>query len=251
MSSANEGGAGARGIRYVGSAAGVSGGGRDVLRECAVVIGGEIDTIEDGRDGNSCESLSEAPEVFLRVRGGRAWGPTVGEPARRAAGTSSSEDCLLVFGEPTCSGNGTPAMVSRLRGSHAPSPVSVVEVDVCQSSSVDTTTTMTKARPTYYGSCLQCRYKYPAQGQIARNLVHLPAAEERLAVYAFRSSASPSSPLRQSHGLEADCGFESEHSTWWLLTGGSECGGDKLLTGGLAHAEQSARLAEARHDQLD
>jgi hypothetical protein len=50
----------------------VRGDGRDVLREWAVVIGGEIDTIEDGRDGNSCESLSEAPEVFLRVRDGRA-----------------------------------------------------------------------------------------------------------------------------------------------------------------------------------
>jgi hypothetical protein len=96
----------------------------------------------------------------------------VGEPARRAAGTSSTEDCLLVFGEPTCSGNGTPAMVSRLRDRHAPSPVLVVENDVCQSSSVGTTTTMTKVRPVTYGSCLQCRYKYPAQGQAAQDLVH-------------------------------------------------------------------------------
>jgi hypothetical protein len=72
VSSANDGGAGARGMRYDGSAAGVRGDGRDVLREWAVVIGGEIDTTEDGRDGNSCESLSEAPEVFLRVRDGRA-----------------------------------------------------------------------------------------------------------------------------------------------------------------------------------
>jgi hypothetical protein len=70
VSSAKDGGAGARGMRYVGSAAGVSGDGRDVLRECAAVTGGDIDTIEDGRDGNSWESLSEAPEVFLRVRDG-------------------------------------------------------------------------------------------------------------------------------------------------------------------------------------
>lgn len=48
----------------------------------------------------------------------------MGEPARRAAGTSSTEDCLLVLGEPICSGNGTPAIVTRLRGYDAPSPIS-------------------------------------------------------------------------------------------------------------------------------
>lgn len=72
MSSANEGGAGARGMRYDGSAAGARGDGKDVLRDCAVVLGGVLDTTEDGRDGKSCESLSDPPDVFLRVSGGRA-----------------------------------------------------------------------------------------------------------------------------------------------------------------------------------
>jgi hypothetical protein len=97
--SAKEGGAGARGMRYDGSAAGTSGDGSDVLREWVVVVGGEIDATEDGRDGNSCESLSEPPEVFLRVRDGRDWS-IVGDPARRAKGIVSVAD-LLVFGEPT------------------------------------------------------------------------------------------------------------------------------------------------------
>lgn len=79
-----------------------------------MVTGGEIDATEEGRDGNSCESLSDAPEVFLRVNGGRAWEVTVGDPARRADGTVSAEGLLVVFGEPTCSGNGTPAMVADL-----------------------------------------------------------------------------------------------------------------------------------------
>jgi len=115
VSSAKEGGAGARGMRYDGSAAGVSGDGRDVLREGAVVFGGVMEMTEDGRDGNSCDSRSDPPDVFLRVSGGRAWVPTVGDPARSAEGTVSAKGFLLVVGEPSWRGNGTPAMpVARL-----------------------------------------------------------------------------------------------------------------------------------------
>ena len=111
MSSANEGGAGARGMRYDGSAAGVSGEGRDVLRDCAVVLGGVTEATEDGRDGNSWESLSDPPDVFLRASGGRAWAPIAGEPARRAVGTVSEKGPLVVVGEPIWRGDGTPAML--------------------------------------------------------------------------------------------------------------------------------------------
>jgi hypothetical protein len=72
VSSVNEGGAGARGMRYVESPAGVRGDGRDVLRKGPVVLGGVIDATEGGRDGKSCESLSDPPDVFLRASGGRA-----------------------------------------------------------------------------------------------------------------------------------------------------------------------------------
>jgi hypothetical protein len=94
------GSAGARGMRYDGSAAGARGDGKEVLREWVVLIGGDIDATEDGRDGNNCDSLSEPPEVFLRVRVGRAWAAAVGEPTRRAEGTVSIAG-LLVLGEPT------------------------------------------------------------------------------------------------------------------------------------------------------
>jgi hypothetical protein len=70
-----------------------------------------MDATEDGRDGKSCESLSEPPEVFLRVRGGRA--PTDGEPARRASGTLSTDGLLVVLGEPIWRGEGTPSMLSQ------------------------------------------------------------------------------------------------------------------------------------------
>jgi hypothetical protein len=86
-------------MRYDGSAAGVNGEGREVRLDCADVVGGEIDAIEDGRDGNSCDSLSDPPEVLLRRSGGRAC-EVAGEPARRAAGTASGEG-LSVLGEPT------------------------------------------------------------------------------------------------------------------------------------------------------
>jgi hypothetical protein len=86
-------------MRYDGSAAETRGDGKDVLREWAVVVGRVIDATEDGRDGNSCDSLSEPPEVFLRVRGGRDW-PITGEPARRAEGSVLVAG-LLVLGEPT------------------------------------------------------------------------------------------------------------------------------------------------------
>lgn len=96
-------------MRYDGSAAGVNGEGNDVRRDCALVVGGETDAIEDGRDGNSCDSLSDPPEVFLRVSGGRAW-EVAGEPARSTVGTASGEG-LLFLGGPTWSGSGTPAII--------------------------------------------------------------------------------------------------------------------------------------------
>lgn len=101
-------------MRYEGSAAGVNGDGKDVLLDWAAVVGGDMDTTEDGRDGKSCDKRSDPPEVFFRVRGGRACEPTAGEPVRRAVGTSSTGDFLWVVGEPTCSGDGIPAMSSRV-----------------------------------------------------------------------------------------------------------------------------------------
>lgn len=38
--------------------------------EAASVACGLVDETDDGRDGNSCESLLD-PDVFLRKRGGR------------------------------------------------------------------------------------------------------------------------------------------------------------------------------------
>jgi hypothetical protein len=66
VSWAKDGGAGARGIRYEGSEAGSRGG--ELLGDATEAI----EAIEEGRDGKSCESLSEAPDVFLRRSGGRA-----------------------------------------------------------------------------------------------------------------------------------------------------------------------------------
>lgn len=40
--------------------------------DAGVLLGGEIDATEEGRDGKSCESLFELPDVFLRASGGRA-----------------------------------------------------------------------------------------------------------------------------------------------------------------------------------
>jgi hypothetical protein len=65
-----------------------------------MVLGGVIDATEAGRDGKSCESLSDPPEVFLRCSGGRAVAPTTGEPARKAAGTVSTEGFLVEAGVP-------------------------------------------------------------------------------------------------------------------------------------------------------
>ena len=72
VSSGNEGGAGARGARYDGSTVGTKGDGKDVRLERGVLSGGVTDTTEPGRDGKSCESLSDAPDVFLCLSGGRA-----------------------------------------------------------------------------------------------------------------------------------------------------------------------------------
>lgn len=120
MSSEKEGGAGARGIRYEGSVAGTSGDGNEVRLDEPGVSRGLIEATDAGRDGKSCESLSE-PEVFCRFRGGREDDagvslPTAGEPARRAVGTESTEGFLVVAGEPTLSGEGTSSMFAL----HAP-----------------------------------------------------------------------------------------------------------------------------------
>ena len=104
MSSARVGGAGARGIRYEGSAAGTRGEGNDVLLEVGLLCGETSDTADIGRVWNNCDSLSDPPDVFLRFSGGRLAekgdAPTTGEPARRADGTSWTEDLLVETGEP-------------------------------------------------------------------------------------------------------------------------------------------------------
>ena len=75
VSWAKDGGAGARGIRYEGSEAGSRGEGKDCRLDAGELLGDATEAteaIEEGRDGKSCESLSEAPDVFLRRSGGRA-----------------------------------------------------------------------------------------------------------------------------------------------------------------------------------
>jgi hypothetical protein len=91
-------------VRYEGSEAGTRGDGNDCLREAGLLLGDASEATDDGRDGKSCESLSEAPDVFLRLRGGRTYeggvSLVVGEPIRRAEGTACSELLLEVTGEP-------------------------------------------------------------------------------------------------------------------------------------------------------
>jgi hypothetical protein len=55
-------------MRYEGSAAGSRGEGNDCRLDAGVLLG---EATEDGRDGKSCESLSDALDVFLRRSGGR------------------------------------------------------------------------------------------------------------------------------------------------------------------------------------
>jgi hypothetical protein len=100
-------------MRYEGSAAGTKGEGNDCRLDAGVLVGDAREATEDGRDGKSCESLSEAPDVFLRRSGGRADGAgelVVGEPTRKAEGTVISED-LLLPGEPIWRGEGTPSTI--------------------------------------------------------------------------------------------------------------------------------------------
>lgn len=117
VASGNDGGGGGAGPHDVrrDSAAGTRGEGYDVRLDAGVVTGGLIDDIDDGRDGNNCESLFD-PEVFLRTRGGRlsqgAFARSVaGDPARRAEGTASVDGLRSERGEPIWSGDGTPAIV--------------------------------------------------------------------------------------------------------------------------------------------
>jgi hypothetical protein len=101
-------------MRYDSSEAGMRGKGND-CRLDAVLPGDVIEATDDGRDGKSCESLSDAPDVFLRLRGGReeegGVSLAVGEPTRRAEGTACSEGLLEVTGEPVWRGDDTPSIV--------------------------------------------------------------------------------------------------------------------------------------------
>ena len=75
-----------------------------------------IEATEDGRDGKSCDSLSDPPDVLLRLRNGRAFHGGVpcsaaGEPARRTEGTESAEGLCGIVGEPIWRGDGTVSMI--------------------------------------------------------------------------------------------------------------------------------------------
>jgi hypothetical protein len=100
-------------MRYAGSEAGTRGEGNDCRLE-VVLTRDVIEATDDGRDGKSCESLSDAPDVFLRLRAGRAGeggvSLVVGEPMRRAEGTAGSEGLLEVIGGPIWRGDGTPSI---------------------------------------------------------------------------------------------------------------------------------------------
>jgi hypothetical protein len=84
-----DGGAGARGIRYDDSEAATRGVGWEVRFEDGHSPLAE--TMEAGRDGKSCATLSEL-DVFCRMRGGRCCiggvpRSTLGDPTRSAEGT--------------------------------------------------------------------------------------------------------------------------------------------------------------------
>jgi hypothetical protein len=94
--------------------AGVRGEGYDVRLEAALLTGGLIEEMDEGREGKSCDNLSE-PDVFLRTSGGRlSQGAfplsTAGEPTRRAFGTESIEGFRVVTGDPIWRGDGTWSM---------------------------------------------------------------------------------------------------------------------------------------------
>lgn len=100
----NEGGAGARGMRREGSEVESRGEGNACRLEAGVPVGDAIEAAEDGRDGKSWESLSEAIDVLLRLSGGRTSNggvpPIVGEPMRKAEGTVCLEGLLFPAGKP-------------------------------------------------------------------------------------------------------------------------------------------------------
>ena len=91
-------------MQYEGLEVRSSGEGNDCRLEAGVLAGDEIEATEDGREGKSCESLSEAPDVLLRLGGGRTSNGgvprVVGEPMRKAAGTVCSESRLFGLGKP-------------------------------------------------------------------------------------------------------------------------------------------------------
>jgi len=97
-------------MRYEGSEVRSSGEGTDCRLEAGVLVGDEIEATEDGREGKSCESLSEAADVLLRLGGGGGRTSNcgvlrvVGEPMRKAEGTACSEGRLFGLGEPVWRG---------------------------------------------------------------------------------------------------------------------------------------------------
>jgi hypothetical protein len=236
VSSANEGGAGARGIRYDGSAAGARGDGSDVLRDWAVVVGGETETTEDGREGNSCESRSEPPEVFLRVSGGRAWAPIAGEPARRTVGTASTEGLLVVCAAPICNGDGTPAIVDESRSrtiSVCAGVTSGHSLSICQSQS---------------RTCIRGRWNHTSEQRLITACTQAAlyktcstaTAEEALEPVRLGLAASDAIPNLCACKPPIPCpkashrGPNSDTTAWWFLAQANVVGEAlQLLTGGL------------------
>lgn len=209
----NKGGAGARGIRYDGSAAGTRGEGYDARLDAVVVTSGDMLAIEAGRDGKSCESLSD-PDVFLRVSAGRAWdeaAPTVGEPTRRAVGTLCSNGPLPVIGEPICSGDGTPSIAVECwvnigtRRSHQGSEESIMKIVTGRK--VQTSTSYDYA---------VCKKRDKSATPTSRELLD-PAAVGALQPVDPRSSASRHSRIprlqRPIPGLYASAGLTRKGAT--------------------------------------
>jgi hypothetical protein len=85
-----------------------------VRLDAVLLTGGLMEEIDEGREGKSCDNLSE-PDVFLRTSGGRvsqgAYPLSVaGEPTRRAFGNESVEGFRVVTGDPIWSGDGNWSM---------------------------------------------------------------------------------------------------------------------------------------------
>jgi hypothetical protein len=99
VSSKKAGGAGARGVRYEESA---DANGEGYEGRLEVDISEEGEAAEEGREGKSCDSLSD-PDVFCRLRDGRCGNcgarSTTGEPTRSAEGTGGGACAMDLCGE--------------------------------------------------------------------------------------------------------------------------------------------------------